>query len=81
MRDVAADAHRQAIGHAAALREFSGTDWQAQMLGLLEALKTRYMHDLVSVSPEELQLKQGALRQVMALQMALSGDGPSDPLV
>lgn len=80
MRDVAADAHRQVLAHSSALREFSGTDWHAQMLGLLDALKTRYMHDLVNVQPEELQLKQGALRQVMALQNALDGEGPVDPL-
>lgn len=81
MRDTGADAHRHVLAYGGALREFVGTDWHVQMMGLLDALKTRYMHDLISVQPEELQLKQGALRQVIALQMALAGDGPADPLV
>lgn len=81
MRDVAGDASRQVAAYTEAMRQFVGTDCYAQLMGLLESLKTVYMHDLVSVSPDGLQAKQGALQQVMALQSALESDARVGPRI
>lgn len=70
----AAAAERLVRAHTAALRGYVGTEPHAHLVGLLEALQATYMHDLVDVTPQDLQLKQGALRQVMALTRALTGE-------
>ena len=66
----------QADQSAAALQAYTGTDQHAHLVSLLEGLKLVYMHEMVSVLPEELQAKQGALRQVTAmLDSVTRGDG------
>lgn len=68
-RDAAIE---QVDARAEAVRAYEGTELHTHVIGLLEALISVYMHELVDVSPEQLQLKQGALRQVMALRAAAS---------
>ena len=65
-------------GRVEVLRAYAGTDLFAQLIGLLDALKSSYMEDMAYVSPADLQIKQGALRQVMALMSAI--DGPTATL-
>jgi hypothetical protein len=64
-----------------AVRAYRGTEQHTHLVGLLELLKTSYMHDLIEVTPSELQLKQGALRQVIALLDAIDGPLASVPKV
>lgn len=79
--DAALQCQRAIEGHVKVLRQFVGTDVHGHVNGLLEALKQSYMLDLVDVTPEQLQLKQGALRQVIALQAALTGGMATLPKV
>ncbi|HOW46165.1 MAG TPA: hypothetical protein P5305_04100 [Rubrivivax sp.] len=78
---AAMDVLEQITGRAEALRAYAGTEVHTHLVGLLTALKTTYMHDLVQISPGELQLKQGALRQVMALLDAITGPMASMPRI
>lgn len=71
-RDEQADAFNQITGRVEAIRAYAGTEMHTHLLGLLEALKTTYMYDLADVSVENLRLKQGALRQVMAMLEAIT---------
>ena len=43
---------------------------------LLHLLIEEHCADLAFIAPDQLQLKQGALRQLMQLRDALSRDGP-----
>lgn len=65
----------------AAMREFSGTDCMRIVVKLLDAMKDSYMSDLVHVKADDLALKQGAVRQVMALRDAIVGEQMIVPLV
>ena len=58
--------------HTGALRAYAGTDVFDHLMQLLSALRMVYLHDLVDVTPADLLAKQGALRQVIALERALS---------
>lgn len=72
-RSEVMDALGQIEGRVEALRAYAGTETITHLVGLLCALQTVYMHDLVDITPEALPIKQGALRQVMALLDAIDG--------
>jgi len=55
-----------------AIRAYAGTEVHGHVLALLAHLKDGYMQELIEISPQDLQLKQGALRQVIALQLAIT---------
>lgn len=77
-----ADRAAVAIGsHAKALSQYVGTDVFGLVIGLLDALKVSYMHDLVDVTKDGLEVKQGALRQVMAIRASLENGGITSPKV
>lgn len=62
------------------LRQYRGTDAYAHMVALLTGLEQHYLQELIDISPAELQFKQGAVRQVRALRMAIEQEHRS-PLV
>lgn len=80
-QDEAARVDAEIRSQTAALRAFSGTDSYRHLAALLGALRLSYMHDLVDVTPESLQIKQGALQQVIALERALVGEMDDSPRV
>jgi hypothetical protein len=63
-----------------ALHEFRGTEAFKHFVMLLDEMKQAHLLALVDVSDDELKLKQGAVRQVMALRAALMADIPLSPL-
>lgn len=67
--DAAAD---ELVEHVAALRAYAGTDAFGHVCALLECLERSYKRALVHVPPEELQLLQGATRQVIAMRECLT---------
>lgn len=48
-----------------------------QLVSLLDALTDSHLADLITVAPERLQYKQGAIRQLQALRAALLDDNPN----
>ena len=56
----------------AALRAYDGTECFGHLCALLEALEQSYKGALVHVSGQELQIVQGAARQVIAMKSALT---------
>lgn len=66
-------AHEQSMARLEALRQYAGTECFTHLVGLLEALRTQYLHELAYVSADKLGIKQGAARQVAALLNALTG--------
>lgn len=56
----------------ASLRAFSGTEAFGHVCALLDCLERTYKRALVHVPPEELQLLQGATRQVIAIKESLT---------
>lgn len=58
--------------HVASLRAFSGTEAFGHVCALLDCLERTYKRALVHVPPEELQLLQGATRQVIAIKESLT---------
>lgn len=67
--DAAAD---ELVEHVATLRAYAGTDAFGHVCALLECLERSYKRALVHVPPEELQLLQGATRQVIAMRECLT---------
>jgi hypothetical protein len=63
-----------------ALRQFRGTEAYRHFVLLLEEMKQAHLLALVDVPDTELKLKQGAVRQVVALHSALMADIPLSPL-
>lgn len=62
---------------SAAVAQYAGTDFHRLVLSLLDSLRQHQLEQLVDVTPEELQHRQGALRQVRALRRAFeTGDPP-----
>ena len=55
-----------------ALRAFSGTEAFGHLCALLDCLERGYKRALVQVPPGELQLLQGATRQVIAIKDSLT---------
>lgn len=47
-----------------------------QLVALLDALVDAHLVDLVTLAPEHLGYKQGAIRQLQALRAALLDDNP-----
>ena len=78
LMEVSADRVRT---HTGALREYAGTDVFDHLVQLLSALRMVYLHDLADVTPADLLAKQGALRQVIALERALSSDLVDTPRI
>lgn len=74
-------AHGQAASSAEAVRAYAGTDFHRHIVDTLRALEDCYLSELAHISPDDLQFKQGALRQVMALLAAFNGDRPSVPRI
>jgi len=64
-----------------ALRQFAGADSMKLMLSLLSQLEQQYLRDLVDVTPEALAVKQGAVRQVIALRQSLTADHGGIPTI
>ena len=64
------------VQELAELRAYRTTQPVRQLLKLLDALIADHMADLVTVAPEQLQLKQGAVRQLTCLHNAICQDGP-----
>lgn len=54
-----------------ALRQYVGTEMHAHLLALLAALRQTYLEQLAHIGADQLQLKQGAVRQVDALLDAI----------
>ena len=79
--DHAAVADQRMRAATAALRAYAGTEMYEHMLALLEAMKVGYMHDLIDVKPELLLERQGAARQVIALQRALTSEHSESPRI
>lgn len=69
------------VSNSGALSEYAGTEFFGLLTGLLGAMQVVYMHDLVSVDPDELKFRQGALRQVMSLKDSLEQGGVVSPKV
>lgn len=67
--DAAAD---ELVEHVATLRAHAGADVFGHVCALLECLERSYKRALVHVPPEELQLLQGATRQVIAMRECLT---------
>lgn len=67
--DASAD---ELVEHVATLRAYAGTDAFGHVCALLECLERSYKRALVHVPPEELQLLQGATRQVIAMRECLT---------
>lgn len=58
------------------LRAYRATQAVQQLLKLMEALIEEHNADLATVAPEQLQLKQGAVKQLTCLHRAICQDGP-----
>lgn len=67
--------------HTEVLRAFAGTEVHRSLVKLLDALRTSYMLDLVDITPSQLEVLQGAMRQVQALKRAISGGEPTLPRI
>lgn len=76
-----ADRLRELTESVSAMRDYAGSAAMKHVLRTLELLRDTYMHELVNIKPEDLQLKQGALRQVIGLHTALTVDYLDTPLV
>lgn len=72
------DKARALSARVAAVRAYAGTEFFAHFVALLDAVGETYLQQLVHVSPEELQIKQGAARQVLALRACMT-DGIGNP--
>lgn len=58
------------------LRAYRTTQPVRQLLKLLDALVEEHSADLITIAPEHLQHKQGAVQQLACLHQAICHDGP-----
>jgi hypothetical protein len=63
------------------IRAYQGTEVFNHFAQLFEQIKQLYMADLIDVKKEELETKQGAIRQVMLLQACMTGPAGIVPKV
>lgn len=66
------NAHEELAERVASLRAFSGTEAFGHVCALLDCLERTYKRALVHVPTAELQLLQGATRQVIAIRDSLT---------
>ena len=69
------------VSAANALRQFAGSDGSRALVGLLDALDTRYADQLVDVDAAGLPKLQAAIRQVRALRRVAVGHELVDGLI
>lgn len=68
----APEAYDELMDSVASLRAFSGGEAFGHLCALLDCLERTYKRALVHVTPDELQVLQGATRQVIAIRESLT---------
>lgn len=63
------------------VRQYAGTDAFMQFEKMLDLMREVYRSDLEEVTPDRLQIKQGANKQVRLLLAALRPGGRDIPIV